>query len=60
VFDANGDREIRERIAPVAGHVSMRVPRAWLAPGTYRLEARPGGAATDEDAFDFEVRRPAR
>jgi hypothetical protein len=58
VFDANGDREIRERVAPVAGHVSMRIPRAWLAPGTYRLEARPPGMAAREDSFDFEVRRP--
>jgi hypothetical protein len=58
VFDANGDREIRERIAPVAGHVSMRVPRAWLAPGTYRFAARPAGTAAREDSFDFEVRRP--
>jgi len=58
VFDANGDREIRERIAPVAGHVSMRVPRAWLAPGTYRFEARRAGTAAREDSFDFEVRRP--
>ena len=60
VFDVNGDREIRERIAPVSGHVEMRVPRAWLVPGTYRLEARTPGEGIDEDAFDFEVRRPAR
>ena len=60
VFDVNGDREIRERIAPVSGHVDMRVPRAWLVPGMYRLEVRTAGEGIDEDAFDFEVQRVAR
>ena len=59
VFDVNGDREVRERIAPVSGHVDMRVPRAWLVPGTYRLEVRTAGEGIEEDAFDFEVRRRA-
>jgi hypothetical protein len=60
VYDESGGREIRERIAAPADHVHMRIPRAWLVAGTYRLEVRAAGEATDEDAFDFEVRRPNR
>jgi len=56
VLDARGAREMRERFARAGERVAMRLPAAWLAPGTYtaelrRLDAGPAPA----EAFSFRV-----
>jgi len=56
VLDARGGREMRERFAPAGEHVAMRLPAAWLTPGTYtaelrRLDAGPSPA----EVFSFRV-----
>jgi hypothetical protein len=46
VFDAARYRELAERLAPDAGSpaLELTVPPGWLAPGSYRIEARPAGS----------------
>ena len=56
VLDARGGREMRERFARAGERVAMRLPAAWLTPGTYtaelrRLDAEPSPA----EAFSFRV-----
>jgi hypothetical protein len=56
VLDAPGGREMRERFARAGERVAMRLPAAWLTPGTYtaelrRLDAGPSPAV----AFSFRV-----
>jgi len=40
VLDARGGREMRERFARTGERVAMRLPAAWLTPGTYTAELR--------------------
>ncbi len=40
VLDARGGREMRERFARAGERVAMRLPAAWLTPGTYTAELR--------------------
>ena len=40
VLDARGGREMRERFARAGERVAMRLPAAWLTPGTYTAEVR--------------------
>ena len=40
VLDAAGGREVRERFARAGERVAMRLPAAWLTPGTYTAEVR--------------------
>ncbi len=56
VLDARGGREMRERFARTGERVAMRLPAAWLTPGTYtaelrRLDAGPSPA----EVFSFRV-----
>jgi len=56
VLDAHGGREMRERFAGATERIAMRLPAAWLTPGTYtaelrRLDATPSAAET----FTFRV-----
>ena len=56
VLDARGEREMRERFARAGERVAMRLPAAWLTPGTYtaelrRLDAGPSPA----EVFSFHV-----
>ena len=56
VLDARGEREMRERFARAGERVAMRLPAAWLTPGTYtaelrRLDAGPSPA----EVFSFRV-----
>jgi len=56
VLDARGGREMRERFARAEERVTMRLPAAWLMPGTYtaelqRLDAEPSPA----EVFPFRV-----
>jgi glutamine synthetase len=38
-----------------AERVDVRVPRAWLEPGRYRVEVRSAGAEAEIDVFTFAV-----
>ncbi len=40
VVDPGSGREMRQRFAGAAESVAMRLPAAWLTPGTYRAELR--------------------
>jgi hypothetical protein len=48
------ERELRQRVTP-AERVDVRVPRAWLEPGRYRVEVRSAGAEAEIDVFTFAV-----
>ena len=59
VRDADGRRELRERVdVPAAGaaerRVTVRVPRGWLDPGSYRVELEGAGAPPAAFAFEIE------
>ena len=56
VLDARGGREMRERFARAAERVAMRLPAAWLTPGTYTAEVRRLDAEpSPTEVFSFRV-----
>ena len=57
VVDAQAGREMRQRFANAQGSVAMRLPAAWLTPGTYTAELRRLDAETGPTTFLFRVRR---
>jgi len=57
VLDESGDRELRERVPAATDYVEVRLPRAWLAPGAYRVELAAPGTTADVDVFSFDVGR---
>jgi hypothetical protein len=61
VTSPDGAREIRERFAVGVGvtRLEMKLPAAWLAPGTYRVERRIRGVeASIERTSEFRVEIP--
>ncbi len=55
VVDAQAGREMRQRFADARGSVTMRLPAAWLTPGTYTAELRRLDAETSPTTFVFRV-----